>query len=301
MSKHPFAGLLCAGLLSLVALSPALAADISTYTVGSLKIVRIVDGKNGVPVAQLRGGDSGAVRQLVDGDMCPNLITSYVLDNGEGLTLLDSGFGDIEPGAMYGHFLAAGYKPGDVKRVLLTHLHGDHIGGLIKGDRKVFPNALIYVNEAELAFWKDRGNWQAVPEMMRYCFDAVAKLLHLYGDQVKTFREGERVVPWLSPINVAGHTAGHTMFELNYEGETVYLWGDIIHCLAVQARYPDVSVPMVDTDPEQASRARRRALELVANTDRLVFGEHFTNPGVGKFRSRPDGGYDFVAIEADAE
>ena len=157
MSKHPFAGFLCAGLLSLVALSPALAADISTYTVGSLKIVRIVDGKNGVPVAQLRGGDSGAVRQLVDGDMCPNLITSYVLDNGEGLTLLDSGFGDIEPGAMYGHFLAAGYKPGDVKRVLLTHLHGDHIGGLIKGDRKVFPNALIYVNEAELAFWKDRG------------------------------------------------------------------------------------------------------------------------------------------------
>lgn len=86
------------------------------------------------------------------------------------------------------------------------------------------------------------------------------------------------------------------MFELNYDGERAFLWGDIIHCLDVQARYPEVTAE-VDTDRDQARQARMRALELVADTDLPVFGEHFTNPGVGKFYTLPEGGYRFVPVE----
>lgn len=282
-------------LLALFMASSATAADISTYHVGSMKIVRIVDGVNGVPV-ELMYGDRDVIRRLVPTGMCPNLITSYVLESKEGLMLIDSGFGDIEPGVMYENFLAAGFNPEDVKTVLLTHLHGDHIGGLMKGNRKVFPNATIYVRDIELAFWKDRSKYETVPAMMRYCFDAVERLEKLYDGQIRTFRDGEKVVPWLTPILAAGHTAGHTMYELKYDGQKAFIWGDIIHCLDVQASHPEITVE-VDSNREQAREARMKALELVADTDLPVFGEHFTNPGVGKFYTLRKGSYRFVPVE----
>lgn len=164
------------------------------------------------------------------------------------------------------------------------------------GSRKVFRNASLHVNEVELAFWLDRNNSPKVPESMRFCFDAVEKLARLYGDQLKTFRDGEKVVPWLTPINVAGHTPGHTMFELNYDGQKRFIWADVIHCMDVQVRHPEISA-VFDTDEKEAVRARIKALNLVADTDVPVFGGHFTDPGVGKFYKLPEGGYRFMPLE----
>ncbi len=289
---------LCAALLALSLASPALAADISTYTVGSMKIVRIVDSADGVPV-KFMFGDKNVINELVPTGMCPNSISSYVIETKEGLYLIDSGFGDIKPGAMYRNFLKAGYNPDEVKLVLLTHMHGDHLGGLTKDGKKAFKNAQIYVLDTELAFWKNRDNTPSVPESQRFCFDEVEKLLRVYAKQVKTFREGERVVPWLTPISVPGHTAGHTMFELNWEGEKRYIWGDIIHCLDVQAQHLEVTV-IWDNDRDMARASRMKALELVADTDVPVFGEHLKSPGVAKFYRDPKGGYRYVLIEPTA-
>ncbi len=281
------------GLFLCSAHSPA--ADVSTHAVGSMKILRIVDGENGVPVDKLNG-DQNVIRKFVPSGFCPNLITSYVLQSPDGVVLIDSGFGDFEPSRMLQNFRQAGLQPDEVKTVVLTHLHADHIGGLMTGSRKVFRNASLYVNEAELAFWLDRNNSPKVPESMRFCFDAVKKLARLYGDQLKTFRDGEKVVPWLTPINVAGHTPGHTMFELNYDGQKRFIWADVIHCMNVQVRHPEISA-VFDTDEKEAVRARIKALNLVADTDVPVFGGHFTNPGVGKFYKLPEGGYRFVPLE----
>ncbi|MDO4936978.1 MAG: MBL fold metallo-hydrolase [Sutterellaceae bacterium] len=285
-------GLLC-GLLFLSA--NCLAADISTYTVGDMKIVRIVDGENGVPVDKLNG-DKTLIRKLVPSGFCPNLITSYVLQTPDGVVLIDSGFGDFEPSRMLNNFKQAGFVPDDVKTVVLTHLHGDHIDGLMTGDTKVFKNATVFVNDVELAFWKDKANKPKVPESMRFCFEAVEKLVRLYGKQLKTFKDGEKVVPWLTPINVAGHTPGHTMFELDYDGQKRFIWADVIHCMDVQVRHPEVSA-VFDTDEQAAVRARIKALDLVSDTDVPVFGGHFTNPGVGKFYKLPEGGYRFVPLQ----
>lgn len=271
------------------------AADISTYDVGDMKLVRIVDGENGVPVNMLYGNKE-LLHKLVPSGVCPNLITSYVLKTPDGLLLIDSGFGDFAPSRMLENFRKAGFSTADVKTVLFTHLHGDHIGGLMKGDRKVFPNAVLYVSAKELAFWKNRSNLSKVPESMRYCFEAVEKLLRLYGDQIKTFRKGEAVVPWLKPISVAGHTAGHTMFELDYKGEKRFIWADVLHCLDVQVRHPEISSAF-DTDPEEAKRARIKALDLVSDTSVPVFGGHFTEPGVGTFSKLPGGGYKFIPLK----
>ena len=105
------------------------AADISTYDVGDMKLVRIVDGENGVPVNMLYGNKE-LLHKLVPSGVCPNLITSYVLKTPDGLLLIDSGFGDFAPSRMLENFRKAGFSTADVKTVLFTHLHGDHIGGL---------------------------------------------------------------------------------------------------------------------------------------------------------------------------
>ena len=289
---------LCAALLAFSLASPVLAADISTYTVGSMKIVRIVDSADGVPV-KFMFGDKDTINELVPTGMCPNSISSYVIETKEGLYLIDSGFGDIKPGAMYKNFLKAGYNLDEVKLVLMTHLHGDHLGGLTRDGKKVFKNAQIYVKDTELAFWKNRDNTPSVPESQRFCFDEAEKLLRVYAKQVKTFREGERVVPWLTPISVPGHTAGHTMYELNWEGEKRYIWGDIIHCLDVQAKHPEVTV-IWDNNRDMARQSRMKALELVADTNVPVFGEHLKSPGVAKFYRDPKGGYSYDLIEPEA-
>jgi len=274
---------------------PRRAEAFSVYSAGGLKIVRVVDMKGMLPTDLLLG-DVAEIERLLPDKLCPNVITSYVFDTGNEVVMLDTGFGDMQGGKVVENLREAGYAPEDISTIILTHLHGDHVGGTIRDHQAVFKNAQVFVPEKELAFWTDKtNNLSRAPAVLANTFDLVDEFMRLYSGRVVTFKEGERVVEWLIPIAVPGHTDGHTMFELAYGGEKRFVWGDIMHCLKAQSANPDISV-IFDTDPVMAAQTRKKVMNMVADTGVPVFGGHFPSPGVMTFEKNFDGGYNYTPV-----
>lgn len=268
----------------------------SVYRVADMKIVRLVDADAALP-AELFLGNPDAIRWLFPNGKTPTAqIVSYLFDTGAEVVMIDTGLGDLDSGKMLASLKKAGYSPDDVDKVILTHLHGDHVGGTVKNGRAAFPNADIFVSATELAFWSDKAkNASKAPAMLDYTFDLVASFQQVYAERIHTFQDGEAVVDWLRPIAVPGHTDGHTMFELTYKGERRFIWGDIMHAMRAQTFNPEIGVAF-DTDPELAVRTRKHVLEMVSDTGIPVFGGHFPAPGVVTFKKIGENAYTYTLV-----
>ncbi len=175
---------------------------------------------------------------------------------------------------------AAGIDPASVDTVLMSHLHPDHLGGLIAGGRAVFANAAVNVAGPELAYWRDAGQRTAAPDFARPWFDAVAETMRLYGDRVTTFRGEAALAPGITAVPLPGHTPGHTGFVLESGSERLFLWGDVTDFLALQLADPAATL-VFDIDKAEGERSRRRAIEIAASERLMIGGAHVPFPSFG--------------------
>lgn len=216
--------------------------------------------------------------RLVGGRQAPASVNVFLLKRADGqVVLVDAGYGSGR-GSMEKELKCAGFAPEKISAVLLTHMHGDHIGGLIDSEGKAFfPAARLYVSVPELEYWKSAPA-SAGGERAR-------SVLKAYDGRVKTFRFGEEPLPGIRALDASGHTPGHTV----YESDSFLILGDLLHAAAVQFARPDISATY-DMDPKKAASARLRFYDLSARSAKPVAGMHLPFPGVGKItRSRTDG------------
>ena len=177
-------------------------------------------------------------------------------------------------------------------------IHGDHVGGLVFGTERAFQNATIYANKKEADFWLSEGNLNAAPpDSKRFYQSAKAAITpYINAGKFKTFDGNAALFPAIKAESLVGHTPGHTGYLIESKGETLILWGDIIHVAAVQFADPTVTISF-DSDNEEAVIARQRVLTEAAKKNWLIGGVHIAFPGFGYVRATDGNGYTFVPLD----
>lgn len=166
--------------------------------------------------------------------------------------------------------------PKDVDMIFLTHMHYDHVAGLIDDYNRTFPKADIYISQEELDANKN------------------SELLLAYPNRIKPFKQNEQILSFIKTIPAFGHTVGHTIFEVTSDNKTLLIWGDIIHA-PIQFEEPNIYLTY-DTDPIQALSTRKKIMNKYADSKKYIAGAHLLNGGIGKLK-KAEKGYKFEFLE----
>ena len=235
-------------------------------------------------------------RSFIDMGDFKAAVNAYVVQAGRRTVLIDAGgahAGFPTLGRLEANLAAIGVDPAAIDVVLATHLHPDHVGGVITANgAAAFANAELIVSEADHAFWHDDSNMNAVPEAQRAFFTLARDAVAAYDGRVTQFSGETEIVPGLTSVPLHGHTPGHTGFTLASGDEQLLIWGDVVHLQPVQFDRPEYYVGF-DVNPEEAVATRRRAMDRAASDRVMVAGMHLPFPGLGHV-ARAGEGYAFV-------
>lgn len=214
---------------------------------------------------------------------------------GDRNILIDSGLGAEYPdfpraGLLPQRLAAAGIDLGDLTDIIITHMHMDHVGGLlVEGIKEQLrPDLRIHVAASEVEFWKSPDFSQAcMPEPIPTVLcSAATRFLNEYGSYLQTFDEECEVAPGVTIHRTGGHTAGHSVVCLESRGDRLTFAGDAI--FPVGFDHPDWHNGF-EHYPDESARVRVDLLKKIAATGELLVATHLPFPSVGHVAIDGDG------------
>lgn len=151
-------------------------------------------------------------------------VQPFVVVTSEDVLLLDTGLGFEYNGVLQLHqnMMDAGINPAEVTKVLMSHLHKDHAGGVSRKNaagryEMAFPNATYYIQRKELDFAFEKGFPSYIPEELE-CLKTASNIV---------FLEGNGVIDGYIRYEVTGaHCPWHQVFWIVDGGEKVFFGGD---------------------------------------------------------------------------
>ena len=240
--------------------------------------------------------DAQAMANFLPTDMLQISFTPVIVNTGSELVLFDTGNGDArmpDAGHLIHHTLkAAGYSPEQVDKVVITHYHPDHIGGLMMGDKATFPNATYVAAASEHDFWSAEERMSGPTERVA---KLVASNITPMKDKFTFIKDGDEVAPGIRAMAANGHTPGHTAYHLESAGKRILIGGDFANQPYLSIAKPEWHVRF-DMDKDAAVATRKKVLDMLA-ADRIAFTSyHMPFPAVGYIDKRADGSYHYVPV-----
>ncbi|MEM6308868.1 MAG: MBL fold metallo-hydrolase [Pseudomonadota bacterium] len=200
-----------------------------------------------------------------------------IVNTGNELILFDTGLNGAGTSAA---LQSAGYTADQVDIVVLTHMHGDHIGGLMTDGAPTFVNARYVTGRVEFDAWAAAGNEN---------FDNIVKPL---AEQMTFLEDGGNVASGITAMAAFGHTPGHMTYLLDSEGQQMLLGADFANHYVWSLAHPDWEVRF-DMDKSAAAETRKTVLDMLA-TDKIPFSSyHMPFPAFG-YVDKHDGAYAYV-------
>lgn len=209
-----------------------------------------------------------ADKSLIDSlrlqDGIPSSISTYLIEKDSCRILFDTGLG-VKNSRLLPLLDSLGLQPDSINYLYLTHLHGDHIGGMMNGDDIVFGRATVFLAKPEYDGWM---------KMYAEKKAQVVKTMNAYKEQLQFFEFGDTLPGGVITIDAVGHTLGHTAYQL----ENLLIIGDLIHGAALQMVRPEIC-PTYDMDKQIAIKSRKRLLKYAEDNDLVMAGMHLPYPG----------------------
>ena len=268
------------------------------FMVGDIEVNTISDGTFVMDVSKLL---TNVTPKELDVALKKNFLTkeietsvdTFLINTGTKIVLVDTGMGaGIAPTACHlsEHLKGAGYTPEQIDVLVITHMHGDHIGGLVTNGVATFPNATLFIDKADLDFWLDKKNAEGANDMMKNFFDLAPLAVEPYkkAGKLKPITSDMEIVPGVRSRAAHGHTPGHETYVVESKGQKLVLLGDMIHVGAVQFDKPTARMRF-DNDLDAAEKTRLQTFSEASKEGFMLAAAHLPFPGVGHLRSEKKG------------
>jgi glyoxylase-like metal-dependent hydrolase (beta-lactamase superfamily II) len=221
-------------------------------------------------------------------------LNEVVVRSGGQTILIDAGLGEEYPdfprAGRWGQRLeAAGIDLGSVTDVVLTHMHFDHVGGLLVDSvkKRLRPDLRIHVAAAEVKFWAspDFSRTAMPPVLADLARRASRQFLDEYNSQLRPFEEECEVAPGVVVRRTGGHTPGHSVVRLASGDDRLMFAGDAI--FPVSFDHPEWHNGF-EHAPEEATRVRLELLRELVATGSWLVATHMPFPSVGRVAAAGD-------------
>ena len=270
----------------------------ASHKIGSVEIFSLSDGNGEFGEELFSGAKPSQIKELLETANKSKIETNFnalLIRDKNGITLIDTGMRGLsgpETGHLPEAMASVGVAASDVDRLVLTHLHPDHIAGAISPEGSaVFDAAEVFVTSAEIDFWSNLDNF---PDEDSQNFQQLAaSVLKAYEGKIRSVGKDEEISSGISMIDLPGHTPGHVGILIDSGDESFVFATDIFHAQDLQLTNPEISIAF-DVDKELAIATRKRFFDMVADEKTYFTAGHILGAEIGQLE-RFGSGYAFVA------
>ncbi|RCW83847.1 MBL fold metallo-hydrolase [Paracoccus lutimaris] len=266
--------------------APAFSGRAQTIRLGAFEVTTLLGGESmrEKPIETFGIGadpaefDRLSAENFIPADRTGSSFTLTLVKTSDALVLFDTGMiADNNKASL----AAAGYTPEDVTHIVLTHMHPDHISGLMAGTVPNFPNAELIFPKMENDFWAANPS------------EAYTANVAPLAAKARQIADGDEIMPGIRAEGAYGHTPGHTTYLLESDGQKLLITGDTFNHYAYSVQRPGWHVRF-DQDKEAGAATRARVLARLAGERIPCIGYHMPYPALAFIAPNGEGSFRFV-------
>lgn len=271
--------------------APSAVTPLAQIRIGRFTVTALTDGYADMPFSYFPGRAAGEVEAAAKAQFTARpsgvrfLFNQYLIEDGSSRILIDAGpAGSIgETGRLPDALAARGLKPDQINAVIVTHMHQDHMGGLVAGGRRRFPNAEVYVDRRDVAHWTDPAKQAGAPDYLQKSFQIAADLVRFYP-KLQATQGDHQIARGVSLVDLTGHTPGHIGVRIEDGSESLIMVSDMVFPVVHPAMGTDVNF-LFEQDRPAAQAMRARFFPRAAEEGALIAATHMPFPGLGRIVS----------------
>ncbi len=290
-------GIVSSGLVSGTALAKDAKAPakngvtpLAQIKLGRFTVTALTDGYADMPYTYFPGRSAEQVEAAAKAQFTARssgvrfLFNQYLIEDGQRKILIDTGpAGSIgQTGALPQALAAFGLRRDQIDAVIVTHMHQDHMGGLIFGGKNNYPKAELYIDRRDVKHWTDAAKRAGAPDYLQPSFKMASEVVRLYPKLQAI--DGEReIVRGVSIVDLTGHTPGHIGVRIEDAGQSLIMVSDmifpVIHPIATDVGF------LFEQDRPAAQAMRDKFFARAASEGALIAATHMPFPGLGRIVS----------------